>query len=201
MKLKILMHLCLCCCVFFWFEKNAYGETSATAIDEEDPKLLGVGIGLGMHYLPTLRLELRPTAWLSIAGRVGVGVIGGFRKLTDNYGHSEWMWREYGFLTVGGQISGLWPVGDGHYVALRVGLDSAVPLGINCDALYPGSCEPDSYILFDSSTGWGWQSGAWEIRIDCGFAYVKGIENEPYEKAGEPAVAPTFMITGLYWIL
>lgn len=198
MNFQWITFLCLSCVALLGIEDAAYGNETPR---ENSASLLDFGVGMGMHYLPTLRLELRPIPWLSVAGRVGVGVVGGFRKLTDGYGNSVWMWHNGGFLTVGGQISGIWPVGESHYLALRVGLDSAVPLGINCDASYPGSCSPDSYILFDSSVGWGWQSGAWEIRTDCGFLYVKGIENEPYEKAGDPTFAPTLMLTGLYWFL
>jgi hypothetical protein len=189
--------VCACMCALC-VDRPAFAEK--TPESEPTPQMLGFGLGLGMHYLPTFRLEWRPLPWFSVAGRLGGGV-NGYKKRTGDDGISDWYWRHVPSITTGIQFSGILPIGNGHQIAARVGFDWGLPLGQDCTSSNPPSCSPSWFMLLDASAGWAWQSGAWEIRADIGAARYQGIEDGPYEKAGEPFFFPTAMLTGVYWFL
>lgn len=154
----------------------------------ESPSFLGVGVGAGLGYIPTLRLEVRPLPWVSIAARVGL--VSGL--------NAHGTWEPPVLPSVGGQVSGIWPWADGHSVAARFGADIGFQFGV-VGTLYWVS--PDSFFSLDGSLGWAWQRGAWEVRVDLGVAYVEEIVDEPGERSvNDPRWAPTLMVSGLYWL-
>lgn len=186
--------LCLWCAFTLPFESAA---TERPVVHEDLSTSLGVGGGFGTHSLPTLRLEWRPIPWMSVAGRIGWSM-GIWQHVSGDDGISSWIRSDLALTSTGLQMSGIWPISDGHAATLRAGADMGFPLDTSCTGSENYvSCPPSSLILLDASVGWSRQIKMMEVRLDLGAIYVKSLDPD----STLATYYPTFLFSALYWFL
>jgi hypothetical protein len=198
MSLRHVMTGCVLYAALFGGDHRA--DATSPSPTEDQPTQLAVGVGVGSHYLTSLRFEVRPLQWVSVAGRLG-WTMGVWRELRYRvYGNdnaSRWDFDIEPMVLAGLQLSGMLPIYGGHGITLRAGADYGFPTNPRCDgAENESECSPSSVAMFDASLGWSWQMEWFEARVDLGAVYARSLD----ASSELNTLYPTLLVTILCWL-